>query len=151
MINDRSLGTKQAWRIVQLLLAEVAEILPFYQCPGGNDKIGVIQWFWKLWNFRVRVWSLWLPSMAAATFYMDDAVYYQGSGHFSKSLQLLLQFDPDLVESSCHAIIIVILLVWQYFWYSICGPSVCTDGRDPCWIVLIRCSARGMCIFISEN
>lgn len=70
-------------------------------------------------NIRVRAWGLWLPSMAATTFYVEDAAYYQGSGHFSKSPQPLLQLDPDMVESSCHAIIIVILLVFKLWSFSV--------------------------------
>lgn len=57
--------------------------------------------------------------MAATTFYVEDAAYHQGPGHFSKSLQPLLQLDPDMVESSCHAIIIVILLVFKLWSFSV--------------------------------
>lgn len=76
-------------------------------------------------NFRVRVWGLWLPSMAATTFYMDDAAYYQGPGHFSKSLELLLHAWSGLgrelmpCNHHCNTFGMTILLVFNLWLFSV--------------------------------
>lgn len=68
--------------------------------------------------------------------------------YFRKSLQLLSWFPLALYCSGrelmpcnrhCNTC------------YSSCGPLVCTDGRDPCRIVLIRCFATGTYFCFSDN
>lgn len=155
MINDHSLGTKESCGMVQLLLAEVAEVYLFTSVP-----VGIIRLFWTMWglsqvrNFGARVWGPRLPPVAAPTFYTDDATVWSRvayavqltlASHCSFFCGLILPC-PAQVESLRHAISIVILPLFKLRPFSV--------HRWERSLLDSTCKAlchRKMCFFFSEN